>query len=375
MHYHYALASFFGTLLTGTFAHVSMRSPCVRYTPFCNTCPELPAGQSLDENINAPIGTHDAVHQPLCKYTTPYGSPAARWKAGSTVSVDFNPHAAVHGGGHCQFALSYDGGNTFVVVHDELRYCFTGGPSSSNSGSVLQYDIKLPGDLPSADKVVFAWAWNNAIGNREFYMNCADVAIDGVAGGSFSGPQMLVANYGPDTPFIPEFNGDYETGINLYNSRKMVSVGGSGSYSNATAGTAAVAPLVPAPLAPSSSSAPAAGYGSGAGSSDAPIATASYSSVLPPIIGPAGPTMVPGGPAAPSGPEGAPYVPPYSSAPSATQHFSTAPVASAPTYAVSSAPLPVATNAPVYHARVAAVPVSVPAALPSCTCVHVVKKN
>ncbi|KAJ1812812.1 hypothetical protein LPJ56_003705, partial [Coemansia sp. RSA 2599] len=59
MHLHYALASFFGTLLAGSMAHVSMRSPCVRYTPFCNTCPELPAGQSLDENINAPIGTHD----------------------------------------------------------------------------------------------------------------------------------------------------------------------------------------------------------------------------------------------------------------------------------------------------------------------------
>ncbi|KAJ2853581.1 hypothetical protein J3B02_003077 [Coemansia erecta] len=347
MHLHYTLGSFFATLLTGSMAHVSMRSPCVRYTPFCNTCPELPAGQSLDENINAPIGTHDAVHQPLCKYTTPYGSPAARWKAGSTVSVDFNPHAAVHGGGHCQFALSYDGGNTFVVIHDELRYCFTGGPSSSNSGSVLKYDIALPKDLPSGEKVVFAWAWNNAIGNREFYMNCADVAIEGTAGGSFSGPQMLVANYGPDTPFIPEFNGDYETGIDLYNSRKIISVGGSGLYSNTTAGAGAGAPPVAAPPAPSP---PSGGNNSGAGSpivSVPPsVPTASYNVGLPPIVGTAAPTMVPGG--GPVGPGGASYAASYAPTPSASQMFSTAPAQ------------PAATMMPVYHARVAAVPVPAP---------------
>ncbi|KAJ1804887.1 hypothetical protein LPJ75_005469, partial [Coemansia sp. RSA 2598] len=293
--------------------------------------------QSLDENINAPIGTHDTVHQPLCKYTTPYGSPAARWKAGSTVSVDFNPHAAVHGGGHCQFALSYDGGNTFVVIHDELRYCFTGSPSSSNSGSVLKYDIALPKDLPSGEKVVFAWAWNNAIGNREFYMNCADVAIDGAPGGSFSGPQLLVANYGPETPFIPEFNGDYETGIDLYNSRKIISVGGSGAYSNSTA----AAPGAPPVVAPSAAS---GGYNSGAGSpvSSAPasVPTATYGNGLPPVVGTATPTMAPGGPGTAS------YAVSYAPTLSTVPVFSTMPAATPPPYAASAAP--------VYHARIAA---------------------
>ncbi|PIA19767.1 hypothetical protein COEREDRAFT_79042 [Coemansia reversa NRRL 1564] len=208
-------------------AHVSLKSPCVRYTPFCDSCPEIPSGQALDQNINAPIGTHDSISQPLCKFTTPYSRPAVEWTAGTTVDVEFRDHAAVHGGGHCQFALSYDGGKTFVVIHDELRYCFVGGPSSSNTAAQLSYSIPLPADLPSGDKVVFAWAWNNAIGNREFYMNCADVAIKG-SGSSFSGPEMLVANYGPDSPFIPEFNGDYETAIDLYNARKTITVSGSG---------------------------------------------------------------------------------------------------------------------------------------------------
>ncbi|KAJ2696811.1 hypothetical protein H4R19_005706, partial [Coemansia spiralis] len=67
-------------------AHVSMSSPCVRYTPFCSSCPALPAGAALDHNINAPIGTHESISQPLCKYSTPYASPAVEWTAGSTVT-------------------------------------------------------------------------------------------------------------------------------------------------------------------------------------------------------------------------------------------------------------------------------------------------
>ncbi|KAJ2576464.1 hypothetical protein GGH95_003644 [Coemansia sp. RSA 1836] len=222
-------------LASTALAHVSMKSPCVRYTPFCDSCPELPPGQSLDNNINAPIGTHEYITQPLCKYTMPYAKPAARWTAGTSVSVEFNPHAAVHGGGHSEFSLSYDGGKTFVVVHRVLRYTFTGGPSSSNTGAQLAYSIPLPADLPSGDRVIFAWTWVNAIGNREFYMNCADVAIAGKDGGSFTGQQMLVANYGPGSPLIPEFNGNYETGIDLYNAQPMVTVTGSSSYGNGSA--------------------------------------------------------------------------------------------------------------------------------------------
>ncbi|KAJ2398389.1 hypothetical protein GGI23_003228, partial [Coemansia sp. RSA 2559] len=173
-----------------------------------------------------------SISQPLCKYTTPYGTPAATWTAGETVTVEFNPHAATHSGGHCSFALSYDGGKTFVVVHDELRYCFLGSKPASliNTANILSYSFKLPAELPSSDKAVFAWTWINASGNREFYMNCADVAIKGSGSGEFSGPEMLIANYGPDSPLIPEFNGDYETGIDLFNGRKNITVyGGAGA--------------------------------------------------------------------------------------------------------------------------------------------------
>ncbi|KAJ2759659.1 hypothetical protein H4S06_002117 [Coemansia sp. BCRC 34490] len=216
---------------TSVLAHVSLKTPCVRYSPFCTGCPALPAGQSLDYSINAPIGTNQYVSQPLCKYTTPYATPAVTWSAGETVTVEFNPHAAIHSGGHCSFSLSYDGGKTFVVVHDELRYCFLGAKPSAlvNTAAILSYSFKLPESLPSSDRAVFAWSFINSSGNREFYMNCADVAINGASSGSFSGPEMLIANYGPNSPTIPEFNGDYGTGIDLFNSRKNITVYGNGA--------------------------------------------------------------------------------------------------------------------------------------------------
>ncbi|KAJ2876588.1 hypothetical protein FB639_003889, partial [Coemansia asiatica] len=209
------------------------------------------------------------------------------------VTVKFQADGAAHGGGHCQFSLSYDGGKTFVVVHEELKYCFFGQASDSNSASILSYTFNLPSNLPSSDKAVFAWTWVNAIGNREFYMNCADVAIKGTST-SFTGKRMTIANH-DGYPTIPEFNGNYDTGLEYYNNVAQITVTGSGSsssggsssssaYSSSSVGTpighapqsttttAVVA--VPTPVY-SSSAAPAPVYSSSAAPAPA------YSSTVP----------------------------------------------------------------------------------------------
>lgn len=103
---------------------------------------------------------------------------------------------ATHGGGSCQVSLSYDGGATFKVVQSIIGGC----PESAGS-----YPFKIPADAPEGD-AIWAWTWNNKIGNRELYMNCATVTIGG--GGakrdvearqstSFaSRPDVFVANVG-----------------------------------------------------------------------------------------------------------------------------------------------------------------------------------
>ncbi|KAJ1948384.1 hypothetical protein FBU59_001622, partial [Linderina macrospora] len=226
-------------------AHASMISPCVRYTPFCDHCPPVPAGQSLDYSINSPIGSPDSS-QPLCKYTTPYDTPVATWTAGQPVTVRFRPHAAIHSGGHCEFSVSYDNGKTFAVVHQELRYCFVGSKPNGqvNDASVLDYAFTLPADLPSSDRVVFSWSWINASGNRELYHNCADIAIKGGSSSVYTAKQMTIANY-PGYPTIPEFHGNYETGLDLYNRAPNITVGPGVSGTYTVSPPAATKPNLP----------------------------------------------------------------------------------------------------------------------------------
>ncbi|KAJ2714006.1 hypothetical protein H4R19_001959 [Coemansia spiralis] len=194
-------------------AHLDMVYPCPRYSPRGVSCPPTPAGESLDYSMSSPLGRS----QPLCKHTRPWPRPAASWTAGQSVTVKLAEGGAPHGGGHCQFSLSYDGGNTFVVVHEVLERCF--GPDNGQRS----FTFALPSGLPSSNNAVFAWTWVNAIGNREFYMNCADVAISGTSK-SFTGKQMTIANH-DNYPTIPEFNGNFATGVALYRNAPSITVG------------------------------------------------------------------------------------------------------------------------------------------------------
>ncbi|OMH85500.1 hypothetical protein AX774_g951 [Zancudomyces culisetae] len=211
---------------TGVYSHMAMIKPCPRLSPNNSLCP---AGDPVDYDIAKPIGTSSGVGQPLCKTDKKSSKNVETWTAGSTVTVKFQPGGAAHSGGHCQFALSYDGGKTFVVLKDVLRYCFFKGQTSGNNAEVLSYDIPLPSNLPSSNSAVFAWTWINASGNREYYMNCADIAIKGVDGGSYTGKKLLIANYGPGTPVVAEFNGNYENGVDLLNSRPSITVNAGGA--------------------------------------------------------------------------------------------------------------------------------------------------
>jgi len=213
-------------------AHMAMYEPAPRYSSYEASSPKPPSGQTYDYNIKAPIGTSDTINEPLCKHTVPFDTPVAIWSAGQTVSVKFQSDGAAHSGGHCQFSISYDNGKTFVVIKNVFKYCFFNGPASGNAASVLSYDIALPTQLPSG-RAIFSWSWVNCSGNREFYMNCADVEIKG-NGNSLTGKQMLVANYGPQYPIIPEFGSNYDTGLDLYNSQPEVTVYGNGGSSYST---------------------------------------------------------------------------------------------------------------------------------------------
>ncbi|KAJ2513887.1 hypothetical protein H4217_006070 [Coemansia sp. RSA 1939] len=228
----FKLTAIAGALAAVASAHMTIINPCPRFSAWCTSEPAaLPAGASYDYNIKSPI---DPASDVLCKSNTPWPQPVATWTAGQEVTVDFLKNNAAHGGGHAQFSVSYDGGKTFVVVYEVLRYLFFNGPTTSNNPEVLSYTFTLPADLPNSDSVVFAWSWVNAVGNREFYMNCADVAITGSTSTSYTGKQMVIANHN-GYPTIPEFNNDYDTGISYYENAATITVSPSGSSSGGNA--------------------------------------------------------------------------------------------------------------------------------------------
>ncbi|KAJ1718636.1 hypothetical protein LPJ61_006535, partial [Coemansia biformis] len=208
-------------------AHMALTYPCPRYSPHCATKPRLPAGVAdYDYSLKTPLSSSNGGSKPLCKYTKAWPQPVASWTAGQSVTVTFQKDGAGHGGGHCQFSMSYDGGKTFVVIHEELEHCFFNGPSTSNQPQVFQYTFNLPQALPASNSAIFSWSWVNAMGNREFYMNCADVTISGTSK-SFTGKKMTILNF-PGYPALPEFGGNYKTGLQYYTNQPSITVTGNG---------------------------------------------------------------------------------------------------------------------------------------------------
>ena len=83
---------------------------------------------------------------------------------------------ARHGGGTCQFSLSYDGGKTFHLIAQYDRSC---------PDFYYEWPVKIPENAPSCKvkgQCLFVWSWT-AHFIAQYYQNCADVVIEGVAGG------------------------------------------------------------------------------------------------------------------------------------------------------------------------------------------------
>ncbi|OMJ12932.1 hypothetical protein AYI69_g9208 [Smittium culicis] len=223
----FGLLSVVPLLIQACYGHMAISEPCVRNSPRAKCTVNNRSGK-IDYDVTSPIGKSGLAWKPLCRWDEEKDrtSPLT-WYAGQTVKVEFFPGGATHNGGHCQFALSYNGGVDFVVIKDVFKHCFFKDLSFDHNNQVREYEIELPQNLPSSENVVFAWTWINAIGDREYYMNCFDVNIIGKGSDSYTGKKLLIANYGPSTPHIPEFNGDYETGMDLLMSRPKMTI-----YSN-----------------------------------------------------------------------------------------------------------------------------------------------
>ena len=169
-------------------AHIFMQSPPSRRNKYSEYYVD---NRLVDYNIMAPLNI-PGYSFPCKGY--PKGPATADFYSNNIV-VKLEG-TAVHGGGHCQFGISYDNTN-FVVLKTVIRTCLIEG---------MTYNVPLPSNMPSG-KVTFFWTWVNAIGNREYYMECADVNIhngQSYSNGPIVGKELIVLNL-PGYPVIPEF--------------------------------------------------------------------------------------------------------------------------------------------------------------------------
>jgi hypothetical protein len=186
----------------GVFGHVFMAYPMSRrnkYSDYYNQ-------QGLvDYNIMAPLNTPG------------YSFPCKGYKKGPpTVIINRDnidvklEGTALHNGGHCQFGISYDDRN-FLVLKTIENDCLT--------GTGLNINVPLPG---VSGKVTFFWSWINSIGNREYYMECADIDVKRPFQREIRGRELLVVNL-PGYTIIPEFprQTDYR-GLDLVRARRYI---------------------------------------------------------------------------------------------------------------------------------------------------------
>lgn len=167
-----------------------------------------PAATVKDSDMVSPLsssGSNYPCKGYLSDLGTPGGKPSATFSPGQKSNMTIMGGAA-HNGGSCQASLSYDKGKTFKVIQSWIGECPISGGSS--------FDFTIPSDAPSGD-AVFAWTWNNKVGNPELYMNCAVVTIGGAPKNRIRGmqpePRAAVAFAQRPAPFLSNIGNGCKT--------------------------------------------------------------------------------------------------------------------------------------------------------------------
>lgn len=202
-------------LLGCVLGHMEMSTPAPRRSKW----QPLNKPGDIDYSIASPLNENS---RPFPCFGYPKGISSGTFRAGDKIPVEI-VGTAPHEGGHCQFSISYDGSN-FVVLQNVFGNC----PSEARS-----FAVSLPGDAPAGD-AVFAWTWINRIGGREFYMNCADIRIEGPPTGEIRGHEILFGNFRVDGKnyyeFPPRFPDDY--GVSYFSETPIISTAPGGLRSS-----------------------------------------------------------------------------------------------------------------------------------------------
>ncbi|KAG0198640.1 hypothetical protein BGX28_007947, partial [Mortierella sp. GBA30] len=92
-----------------------------------------------------------------------------------------------HGGGTCEFSLSYDGGKTWKVIGQYTKSC---------PYVYYEWPVLIPKNIRSctdSNKCLFAFSWV-AYATNQFYHHCANVIIQGDKNGKVPRLDMTIVD-------------------------------------------------------------------------------------------------------------------------------------------------------------------------------------
>ncbi|KAI5295803.1 hypothetical protein KEM52_000181 [Ascosphaera acerosa] len=192
-------------LLAGVNAHMIMKTP-YPYGP--DTLDKSPLQNGMGD---FPCKQRPGVYDPP--------SQENNYAVGESVTLSFTG-SAVHGGGSCQISLTTDKKPTkdskWKVIHSIEGGCpanTAGNLPDENDATTFQF--KIP-DSISPGEYTLAWTWLNRIGNREYYMNCAPITVEGAkkkrympASAQQARSDLIVLDKRDDLPemFVANING------------------------------------------------------------------------------------------------------------------------------------------------------------------------
>ncbi|KAL4891556.1 hypothetical protein BDV59DRAFT_203461 [Aspergillus ambiguus] len=159
----------YGFLATMASAHIQMIEPVPIRSPESKD-----KSGKIDYSYTNPL-SDDGKDYPCKGYADDPFNSVANYSPGQKYNLKLKG-SATHDGGSCQISLSYDKGKNFKVIHSMLGGC----PLTK------EYEFQIPEGAPSG-QALLAWTWFNKVGNREMYMNCAQVTIGGGGGGKKRG--------------------------------------------------------------------------------------------------------------------------------------------------------------------------------------------
>ena len=153
-----------GLLASSATAHMQLSQPLPIRSPL-----NKDSKGKKDYSYTNPLST-SGQDFPCKGYANDPFQATANYTQGETYQMKM-AGSATHKGGSCQIALSYDKGDSFHVIHSIIGGC----PIDK------EYSFKVPSDAPDGEALI-AWTWFNKVGNREMYMNCAQVNVGGGGG-------------------------------------------------------------------------------------------------------------------------------------------------------------------------------------------------